>query len=195
MTKIIIILSLVISITAGCAPSRKYFSDGQFYSERFTKNEIRNMEAAKTVNVQHLMFSSGGCGAYSTQAADQKFVIEPIKQKMFETDALAVTNIRVSEKFALDFALGFLIVPFFAGCSNWDVEGNFYKAALGTTTGKPSTFNTPEKATDNIKEMSSGKPVQKDDSARLQKLKDMRTSGVITDEEYKKKKQEILDAM
>ncbi|HEY6010891.1 MAG TPA: hypothetical protein VIX18_05415, partial [Nitrospirota bacterium] len=63
-----IVFCLAISLVAGCAPSRKYSMDGQFYSERFTENEIKTMEASKMVSVQHLMFSSGGCGAYSTRA-------------------------------------------------------------------------------------------------------------------------------
>ncbi len=195
MKKSIIVFGLAISLVAGCAPSRKYFWDGQFYSERFTEKEIKSMEASKTVSTQHLMFSSGGCGVYSTQAADEQFVIQPIKEKMRDINSLAVTNIRVSEKYGLDFALGLLIVPAIAGCSNWNVEGNFYQAAVGTTPVKSDTFNTPEKSPKKIKEVSSEKPLQKDDSARLQKLKEMRASGVITEKEYNKKRKEIIDAM
>lgn len=195
MKKSITILSLVISLTAGCAPSSKYSWDGQFYSEHYTAAQIKNMEAAKTVIVKHTMFSSGGCGAYSTQAADQKFVIEPIKEKMHDMNSIAVTNIRVSEKFGLDFALGLLIVPAIAGCSNWNVEGNFYQAALVTTPGKPSTLNTPEKSADKVKEVLPEKPSQKDDSVRLQKLKNMRDRGLITQADYDRKRNEILDAM
>lgn len=195
MKKSLIVFALVASLVASCAPSAKYSWDGQFYSEHYTEAQIKNMEASKTVTVRHTMFTSGGCGAYSTQAADQKFVIEPIKEKMHDMNSLAVKNIRVSERFGLDFALGLLIVPAFAGCSNWNVEGNFYQAVLGTTSEKPSAFNTPEKVTEKVKEVKSEKPSQKDDVARLQKLKDMRASGVITEQEYNKKRKEIIDAM
>jgi hypothetical protein len=62
-----------------------------------------------------------------------------------------------------------------------------------TTTIRGTVIKIKNK--DASSEKSSGKPSQANSADRLEKLKNLRDSGMITQEEYDKKRKEILDAM
>lgn len=128
MKKIIILLSTVMFLNA-CIPSMEYRSGQGFYSEnnQLTKYKFNSLlEKGNAQDLGYFSVANGGCGFYSSDAADNGVVIPAVQEKLKLLGGNVANNIKAKESFGIDFLLGFFIVPAFLACSNYTVSGNAF---------------------------------------------------------------------
>lgn len=112
---------------AGCVPSLSYRLGQGFYSETLSKSEMQDLiRTGKAKSLGKFTAENGGCFLYSQDTADQKVVIPAIQEKLKEMGGNVADNVVANEK-GYDFLLGLLILPGFAGCSNWTISGDAFR--------------------------------------------------------------------
>jgi hypothetical protein len=124
MNKTIIINTLFVFFLSACTPSTQYMSGQGFYAENLTQQQVNIL--TNTDNVKELgqfSISNGGCGYYSTEAADNGLVVPAVKEKLIFLGGNAANYILTKEKW-YDGFLGVFIIPGLLACSNWTISGN-----------------------------------------------------------------------
>lgn len=110
-------------LVPGCIPSLSYRLGQGFYSETYAKTQVQAAaNAGRVKNLGRFSTTSGGCGNYSQDMADQNMIIPAIKDKLKELGANVADNVVANERW-FDFLLGLFIIPALLACSNWTISG------------------------------------------------------------------------
>lgn len=126
MRKLSVVLAACLFL-AGCVPSLSYRLGQGFYSDALSKSEMQDLiRTGKAKSLGKFTAENGGCFLYSQDAADKKVVIPAIQDKLKEMGGNVADNVVANEK-GYDFLLGLLIIPGFAGCSNWTISGDAFR--------------------------------------------------------------------
>jgi hypothetical protein len=115
---------VVLALLSGCTPSMSYMNGQGFYSPKYTKTQVMGLAAQNQVeNLGHFSVTKGGCFLFSRDTADERIVIPAVQDALKKAGGNAADSIATSERW-YDFFLGILILPGFAGCSNWTIAGD-----------------------------------------------------------------------
>ena len=123
----------------GCVPSLQYRLGQGFYFEQFTKTQVQaEANAGRVQNLGHFSVEKGACGNFSQDMADENVVLPAVREALAAKGGNVADQITANEQW-IDFPMGLLIVPSFAGCSNWTVSGEAMKVGPAEASAAPGS--------------------------------------------------------